>query len=80
MGGDPAILCRRRRPPTAHTTGRSSTTPCCTAQPVRMVAAWMPLTAAGAKHQVLVQVAETLNKRSRLAWEILASVWCRSCC
>jgi len=43
---------------------------------VRMVAAWMPFEGAGgaAPVLVLVQVAETLNKRHRLAWEILANV------
>ncbi|MCY7319673.1 MAG: sensor histidine kinase N-terminal domain-containing protein, partial [Ramlibacter sp.] len=41
---------------------------------VRMVAAWMPFEGAGGAAPVLVQVAETLNKRQRLAWEILANV------
>lgn len=41
---------------------------------VRMVAAWLPLTEGPAGARVLVQVGETLNKRNRLAWEILASV------
>jgi two-component system sensor histidine kinase TctE len=43
--------------------------------PVRMAAAWVPT---GGNERtpdsVLVQVAETMNKRNRLAWEILASV------
>ncbi|MEO8278331.1 MAG: sensor histidine kinase N-terminal domain-containing protein [Ideonella sp.] len=43
--------------------------------PVRVAAAWMPLEATGAgSAMVLVQVAETMNKRNRLAWEILANV------
>ncbi len=44
--------------------------------PVRVAAVWMPLEAAGAggSAMVLVQVAETMNKRNRLAWEILANV------
>ena len=42
-------------------------------QPVRLVDAWMPYDGEGAAGVVLVQVAETLNKRNRLAWEILAS-------
>jgi two-component system sensor histidine kinase TctE len=42
--------------------------------PVRVVASWMPLGDDRASSRVLVQVAETLNKRNRLAWEILASV------
>ncbi|MEO8545565.1 MAG: sensor histidine kinase N-terminal domain-containing protein [Burkholderiaceae bacterium] len=44
-------------------------------QPVRVVATWMPLEGAAANDLVQVQVAETLNKRSRLVWEILASVF-----
>lgn len=45
-------------------------------EPVRMVAAWLPYDAngAGPGGTVLVQVSETLHKRSRLAWEILANV------
>ena len=43
-------------------------------EPVRFVAAWMTFQGAGTSGPVLVQVAETLNKRRRLAWEILASV------
>ncbi|MDB5913091.1 MAG: two component transcriptional regulator, sensor histidine kinase [Ramlibacter sp.] len=43
-------------------------------QPVRMVAARMPVAETAAAPMVLVQVAETLNKRNRLAWEMLASV------
>jgi two-component system sensor histidine kinase TctE len=39
---------------------------------VRIAAAWLPLE--GAPRSVFVQVAETMNKRNRLAWEILASV------
>lgn len=44
-------------------------------EPVRMVAAWVPIEGRDqAPGLVLVQVAETMNKRNRLAWEILASV------
>lgn len=43
-------------------------------QPVRVIAAWMPYLGAAASERVLVLVAETLNKRSQLVWEILASV------
>jgi two-component system sensor histidine kinase TctE len=43
--------------------------------PVRVAAAWMPLEGGGADAgMVLVQVAETMNKRNRLVWEILANV------
>lgn len=42
--------------------------------PVRVIAAWMPSGDSRASGKVLVQVAETLNRRNRLAWEIIASV------
>lgn len=45
--------------------------------PVRMLAAWMPVEPpdpSGRARQVLVQVAETRNKRSRFAWEMVANV------
>ncbi len=43
-------------------------------RPVRVVATWLHY-AGGGSDQVQVQVAETLNKRSRMVWEILASVF-----
>jgi two-component system sensor histidine kinase TctE len=43
-------------------------------EPVRMIAARMPIGEAAGAPDVLVQVAETLNKRKRLAWEMLANV------
>ncbi|MBS0453660.1 MAG: sensor histidine kinase N-terminal domain-containing protein [Proteobacteria bacterium] len=43
-------------------------------EPVRMMVAWMPLGADAGPPLVLVQVAETLNKRSRFTWEMVASV------
>lgn len=44
-------------------------------EPVRMAAAWVPIEGRDrAPGLVMVQVAETMNKRNRLAWEILASV------
>ena len=43
-------------------------------QPVRMMVAWMPLGADAGPPLVLVQVAETLNKRSQFTWEMVASV------
>ena len=43
-------------------------------EPVRMVASWMRVEGDAPPAVVLVQVAETLNKRKRLAWEILANV------
>jgi two-component system sensor histidine kinase TctE len=43
--------------------------------PMRMVEAWMPYDGSSSPDdRVRVQVAETLNRRNRLAWEILASV------
>jgi two-component system sensor histidine kinase TctE len=43
--------------------------------PVRMAAAWVPIEGRERAPDIaLVQVAETMNKRNRLAWEILASV------
>lgn len=43
-------------------------------QPVRMMLAWMPVDAGPGPGAVRVQVAETLGKRSRLAWEMVANV------
>lgn len=43
-------------------------------EPVRLVAAWMPVGADPGAPRVRVLVAETLHKRTRLAWEMLASV------
>ena len=43
-------------------------------EPVRMVAARLPLVDAPGAPGVLVQVAETLRKRERLAWEMVANV------
>lgn len=43
-------------------------------EPVRMVAAQLAMSNGGSGALVQVQVAETLNKRSRLAWEMLANV------
>jgi two-component system sensor histidine kinase TctE len=42
-------------------------------QPARAVAVWMAYDSAQPEHKVLVQVAETLNKRTRLARDILLS-------
>jgi two-component system sensor histidine kinase TctE len=59
-GGDPA------RPRFYHDAVRG--------EPVRMLVAWMPVGADPATPKVLVQVAETLHKRTRLAWEMVANV------
>ena len=61
LGGDPSFAAPARhlaqgRPPLC------TTTPYCRASPCALWAWWAPLPAAGAKHVVLVQVGETLNK------------------
>lgn len=43
-------------------------------QAARMMVAWMPAREGAAAPRVLVQVAETLHKRTRFAWEMLANV------
>ncbi|MBL8303070.1 MAG: sensor histidine kinase N-terminal domain-containing protein, partial [Ideonella sp.] len=43
-------------------------------EPVRMMTAWMSVGPAARPARVQVQVAETLNKRSRFAWEMVANV------
>jgi two-component system, OmpR family, sensor histidine kinase TctE len=43
-------------------------------EPVRMMSAWMAVGPAAMPARVQVQVAETLNKRSRFAWEMVANV------
>src|SRR5262245_10447136 len=42
--------------------------------PVRMMVARMPIDPAAGARQVQVQVAETLHKRTRLTWEMVANV------
>ena len=43
-------------------------------EPVRFVEAWMPASERAPTPRVLVQVAETLNKRNALAWEMVLSM------
>lgn len=43
-------------------------------EPVRMLVAWMPIGGNPEAPMVQVQVAETLHKRTRLAWEMVANV------
>ena len=43
-------------------------------EPVRMMVAWMPVGPDAGPPLVLVQVAETLNKRTRFTWEMVANV------
>ncbi len=42
-------------------------------EPVRVAVSWQPYAGSGGD-QVLVQVAETLNKRKRLAWEFVGGI------
>jgi two-component system sensor histidine kinase TctE len=72
VGGDPELA-----PPTAHVvTGKPLFyDDRLHGEPVRVVAALMTVNEAQAPTVVLVQVAETLNKRNRLARDILASVF-----
>jgi two-component system sensor histidine kinase TctE len=43
-------------------------------EPVRVIASWMPFHGSGSRDMIIVQVAETLHKRDRLARGILTSV------
>ena len=43
-------------------------------EPVRMMVAWLPIGPEPGPQRVLVQVAETLNKRAHLTWEMVANV------
>jgi two-component system sensor histidine kinase TctE len=72
VGGDPAI----RRPPTARPKDANPAfyDDMLHGERVRIVAARMLFNEGGLSGVVLVQVAETLNKRNRLARDILASV------
>ena len=70
LGGDtglapPAVLPARGAPATFYRDQLRG-------EPVRIVAAWIPLGDGAAGEAVLVQVAETLNQRNALAREILA--------
>lgn len=73
LGGDAAIP--RSGPPPDPTATPRFRDAVLHGQPVRMVEAWLPYDdRTGGSARVLVQVAETLNRRQQLAWEILASV------
>lgn len=68
LGGDPALALPQDMPPgSAMRSWRDRLN----GQPVRVAAAWLPMEE-GAGGMVLVQVAETLNRRNQLALEILA--------
>lgn len=71
IGGDPGIgpppapVAREGRPFSYDAVLRG--------MPVRVTAAWLPYDEGPPARNVLVQVAETLNKRQRLAWDIMAT-------
>ncbi len=68
LGGDPGLAAPQDMPPGSPTRSWRDQLH---GQPVRVAAAWLPMEE-GAGGQVLVQVAETLNRRNQLALEILA--------
>ncbi len=68
VGGDPALAAPQDMPPGSPTRSWRDQLH---GQPVRVAAAWLPMEE-GAGGVVLVQVAETLNRRNQLALEILA--------
>lgn len=72
LGGDPGLV-RTTRPPQR---GGDAVfyDDVIEGEPVRIVAVWLPVDASDPGRRVLVQAAETLNKRTRLAFEILGSV------
>ena len=71
LGGDPELRQLARLPPRD---GRPQfQSDWLRGEPVRVTASWEPYDGSD-QARVLVQVAETLNKRQRLAWEIVASI------
>jgi two-component system sensor histidine kinase TctE len=77
---------RRRRDPALRSATRGTATPrfrdaVLHGQPVRMVEAWLPYDdRTGGSARVLVQVAETLNRRSGWPGRSWPASSCRSCC
>lgn len=69
LGTLPAVAV----PPSTDTTPRYSRQQV-QGEPVRMMVAWMPMEGGAPPARVLVQVAETLHKRTRFAWEMVAHV------
>jgi two-component system sensor histidine kinase TctE len=72
LGGDPQLLQSRQQPPAD---GKALFyDDIVLGEKVRVAAAWLPFNEANMSELVLVQVAETTNKRQRLMLEILANV------
>lgn len=72
LGGDPALP--PPRPPARDAGEPQFYGDTVHGEAVRMIAARMPVDEAAGAPLVQVQVAETLNKRTRLAWEMVANV------
>lgn len=70
LGGDPQLPAPRTRKPAKPDFYGDTVR----GEPVRMMVASMPIGPDAGPPLVLVQVAETLNKRERLAWEMVANV------
>jgi len=70
LGGDPGIVPSLLPPgaPPRYFGDRLA------GEPVRFLEAWMPASEQAPTPRVLVQVAETLNKRNALAWEMVLSI------
>lgn len=72
LGGDPAMPVPRPMSPGEKPAFYADAV---RGQPVRMMLAWMPVNGGGAQAPLVrVQVAETLRKRTRFAWEMVANV------
>jgi two-component system, OmpR family, sensor histidine kinase TctE len=70
LGGDAQLPAPRNGKPAAPDFYRGEVR----GEPVRMMVAWMPVGPDAGPPQVRVQVAETLHKRERLTWEMVANV------
>jgi two-component system sensor histidine kinase TctE len=70
LGGDAQLPAPRNGTPAAPDFYRAEVR----GEPVRMMVAWMPVGPDAGPPQVRVQLAETLHKRERLTWEMVANV------
>jgi len=71
LGGDADLPSPRAREPAARPAFYRAAVG---GEPVRMMVAWMPVGAEAGAPRVQLQVAETLHKRTRFAWEMVANV------